>query len=188
MKQIYTLLLSIVVTLVFTACGSRNYNYIVTPSPIIEGSAKFTLNKFTFKLNDSDRNELSNFMNEDEMKNLFETSITRQMKENNLWDKDNGFLIDLEMQFDRRYYYMGNSKSRDSIQLPYFIYNYKIYNRNNQLLATYSIPKSTIDYGTVKGLTVSFQMIAFQRKAIHEIEDIDHISKYLVKTWIEIGE
>ena len=188
MKNILSLALLLGVMLFITGCGSSKYNYAVKPTPLKEGTSKYHLENFKLTLDDSGRNETSNFMNEQKMKQEFEKSLTKFMKKNEILGSDDSYSIDLNLSYVRNYYYMGNSKSRTSIQLPYFKYEYKIYDKNKKLLATYSIPQSQIEYSTFEGAhAIGFQILAGQRKAEHEIEDINHISKYLVKNIAEMG-
>ena len=189
MKNILNLTILLGVMLFISGCGSSKYNYVVAPTPLEEGSSKYHLENFKFSLDDSDRNETSNFVNEEKMQEQFKSSLSKFMKKENILGAKDSYIIDLNLSYVRNYYYMGNSTSRTSVQLPYFKYEYKVYDINRKLLATYSIPQSQIEYGTLEGAhAISFQILAGQRKAEHEIEDIDHISKYLVKNIAEMGK
>lgn len=187
MKTITTLIV-MCITIVFTGCGSPTYNYTVKPTPIKQKESKFYLSKFNFTLDDSDRNSTSKFIKESAMKEEFRKSINEFLKKKNILGSNSDFSLELTMHYIRNYYYMGNSSSHTSIQLPHFYYEWKVYDKTNKLLATYEIPESVIDYGMLKSHIVNFQILAGERKAKHEIEDIRHISKFLVKKLEELGK
>jgi hypothetical protein len=188
-KVIGNILLSIMAIFILTACGSSKYNYAVNPTPLKEGNSKYYLSKLNFKLDDSDKGENSKFINESELKKSFEMSINKHLEKNNIKGTEDDFSIELDMTFWRNYYYLGNSKNRDSIKLPYFEYSYKVFDKNKKLLATYSIPQSVIEYGFFEGADViMFKLLAGQRDQDDEPEDVNHISKYLVKNILEMGK
>ncbi|MCP4969039.1 MAG: hypothetical protein GY932_00425 [Arcobacter sp.] len=179
------LLISLVL---FIGCGGSKYNYVTKPTPIKEGDSKYYLSKLNFKLDD-DKGENSKYKNESELKKSFVESINKHLAMNNIKGTKDDFSVEIDMTFWRNYYYLGSSKNRDNIKLPYFEYSYKIFDKSKKLLATYSIPQSAIKYGTFEGgHAIVFQILAFQRDQEHEPEDVNHISKYLVKNILEMGE
>ena len=86
------------------------------------------------------------------------------------------------MNYTRTYNYGGNALNK-----PEFFYTVKVLNNHNELLATFTVPRSTTKYDTFKDMAVNMEIAAFKWDAEDEPQDIELISKTLVKELSQLG-
>lgn len=159
------------------------YHYDVNPTPLKKGEAKYVLHNVNLALDHGHGSNLENktFANEEELKKSFEVFITQALKEKDLF-AENGFKLDIDLNYTRTYNYGGNALNK-----PQFFYTVKVLDANNKPLASFSIPKSTTKYSYVKDIAVNMQIGLYNWKAENEPQDIELISKTLVKELNELG-
>ncbi|NQY19713.1 MAG: hypothetical protein HRT40_00145 [Campylobacteraceae bacterium] len=184
MKKLGLSLLSIIVALGITGCGSSMYNYKVEPTPIKQESSKYVIKDISLKLSHGTGRNLENktFKNEDELKKSFVSFLNKELKEQSLIGDNKSFQISINMNYTRTYNYGGNALNK-----PEFFYTVKVYNLENTLLADFTIPKSTTKYGTFKDIAVNAEISIFKWDAEDEPQDIALISKTLIKELSQLG-
>ena len=182
--QKITIILATLMALIFTGCGGSMYHYDVNPTPLKKGQTKYVLNTVNLTLAHGHGRNLQNntFANEEELKKSFEVFITQALKEKDLF-AENGYKLDIDMNYTRTYNYGGNALNK-----PQFFYVVKVLDTNNKLIASFSIPRSTTKYSYAKDIAVNMQIGFFKWKAEEEPQDIELISKTLVKELYELGD
>lgn len=182
--QKITIILATLIALIFTGCGGSMYHYDVNPTPLKKGQTKYVLNNVTLALDHGHGRNLGNktFANEEELKKSFEAFITQSLKEKDLF-ADNGFKLDIDLNYTRTYNYGGNALNK-----PQFFYTVKVLDTSNKPVASFSIPKSTTKYSYFQEIAVNMQIGLYNWKAENEPQDIEHISKTLVKELNELGD
>ena len=87
------------------------------------------------------------------------------------------------MDYERWFNWGGKALNK-----PHFRYSVKIYDNDDRLLVSYSIPVSTTKYSYFKEIAVLAEIAAFRWDAEDEPTDIDLISKTLVDEIKDIGK
>ena len=179
-----TMILATLIALIFTGCGGSMYRYDVNPTPLKKGQTKYVLHNVNLALSHGHGRNLGNntFASEEELKKSFESFITQSLKEKDLF-AENGFKLDIDLNYTRKYNYGGNALNK-----PEFFYTVKVLDTNNKLLASFSIPKSTTKYSYFNEIAVNTEIGLFKWNAEDEPQDIELISKTLVKELNELGD
>jgi hypothetical protein len=162
-------------------CGSNVY-YQVKPTPLKQGKSTYTIDKFELRLEEPNK-DITNptYLTQEQLAESFREKITNQLKKQGIYGDE--YNIDIKMGYSRVFNIGGNKLVK-----PQFKYNIQILNKNNEPLAFYGIPLSTTEYSYFKELAVSTEIITFTRDAEDEPEDIELISKTIVREIKEIGK
>ena len=178
------ILFLIVLGAFFVGCGGR-YKYNVEPTPIQKGVAKYIVSDFNLTLiNQPTRYEHNtNYKNESELRDEFVEFINKHLKEQGILGDENSFKIKIQMDYERWFNWGGKALNK-----PHFRYSVKIYDNDDRLLVSYSIPVSTTKYSYFKEIAVLAEIAAFRWDAEDEPTDIDLISKTLVDEIKDIGK
>jgi hypothetical protein len=184
MKKFGLSLLSIIVAVGITGCGGSMYNYKVEPTPIKQESSKYIIRNVSLKLNHGHGRNLENktFKNEDELKKSFVILLNKELKKQSLLGDNKSFQVDIDIDYTRKYNHGGNALNK-----PEFFYTVRIYNLENKLLADFTIPRSTTKYGYFKDAAVNLEIAVFEWNAEDEPQDIELISKTLIKELSQLG-
>lgn len=176
------LLFAIIVS--FTGCSSSTYVYNVKPTPIKQGVSKYSIRNIDLKLVEGEGKNVENktYISESELKNSFKAFIDKALLEKSMLADAASLQLDIDINYTRVYNYGGNTLNK-----PEFVYTVKVYNADNVLLATATIPKSTTFYGRFKDMAVNLEIATFQWDAEDEPQDVELISKTLVRELSEIG-
>jgi hypothetical protein len=174
-------LLAGLIVVFLVGCGG-GVNYAVKPTPLQQGKSTYQLGNFKLDLDDSSKDP-SNFeyLNQEGLANSFKNKITSQLKEQNIYGDE--YTIDVDMFYSRVFNIGGNKLNK-----PQFVYTVSILDKEGKLLASYTIPKSTTKYTYFREIAVNMQIGTFNRGPENEPEDIELISKTLVRDIKEIGK
>ena len=185
MKKFIVNALLIIAALGITGCGSSIYNYNVTPTPLEQGTSKYTINDISLNLTHGHGYNINNktFKTEEQLKYSFKKFLNDELENQALLGDENSFKLNIDINYMRKYNYGGNALNK-----PEFDYTVSVYNSNEKLLATYSIPRSTTKYGYFKDISVNLEIGLFQWNAEDEPQDIKLISKTLIKELSELGK
>lgn len=181
--MIKKIILIVALVFAFTGCGSSKYNYTVEPTPLKKNESKYKLSKVNLKFSNDGISNSNNFPSESEVKSLFENDIKKYLKENNIYS-DKGYLLNIDLNYDRKFI----NTEGTSLNRPHFSYKVNITDKDGTNVANYRIAKSTTKYGYFGEIKVNLQIGTYQRKADGEKEDIDLITKTLVKEIMDIGK
>lgn len=174
--------LTMVIALLFSGCGSR-YAYDVKPTPLKANKSTYEIKSIDFVLDHGHGRNLANktFSNEKVTKKIFTSFLKKALVEEKI--SGNEYFLDIKMYYLRKYNYGGNALNK-----PEFKYSINILDKENKLIAHYGIPMSTTKYGYFKDLAVNTQIILFNRKAEHEPEDLELITKTMAIELSSIGD
>ncbi len=192
MKRFILSLLLIVIVIGLTGCGgTAYYDYNVEPTPIKQGTAKYTLKDIKLTLSHGHGRNLENktFKNEDELRKSFKMFINQELEKQSLkassdnLELSDNFKLSVNINYTRVYNWGGNALNK-----PEFNYTVNVYDTSDKLLASFGTrAKSTTTYGTFGSFVVDTEIILFQRDAEDEPKDIELISKTLVKELSKLG-
>jgi hypothetical protein len=162
-------------------CGSNVY-YKVKPTPLEQGKSTYVIGKFELYLEEPNK-DITNFtyLTQEQLAESFKEKITNQLKEQGIYGDE--YIINIDMGYARIFNIGGNKLNK-----PRFRYSIQILNKNNELLASYSIPLSTIQYSYFKELAVLTEISTFNRDTEDEPEDIELISKTIVAEIKKVGK
>ena len=185
MKKFILNALLIVVAFGITGCGGSIYNYNVTPTPIQQGTSKYVINDISLELTHGHGHNINNktFKTEDQLKKSFKIFLNKELEKQSLLGNKNSYKLNIDINYMRKYNYGGNALNK-----PEFDYTVSVYNSNEKLLATFSIPRSTTKYGYFKDMAVNLEIGIFKWDAEDEPQDIELISKTLITELSELGK
>lgn len=182
MKKISLSILFIAVVISMSGCSK--YNYYVEPTPIVQGKSKYIVQNVSLNLtnNGNKNNENKTFKNEKELQKSFKKFIINELEKKSMLGSEDSYKVDIRINYKRIYTYGGNALAK-----PEFDYTVKVYNMSNDLLADFTIPKSTTNFGMLKEAAITIEMALMQWDAEDEPQDIEVVSKVLVRDLSELG-
>ena len=181
MKKIFCVFVLVFLVFGFSGCSS-NSHYIVKPTPLKSGKSLYVIESLELELHEDNKNpENNNYLNQEELRQSFLDFMTEHLKQENIYGDE--YKLNIKMQYDRMFYFGGNS-----VVTPQFIYSLEIFDKDNNLLVAYSIPKSTIKRSFVYELAYNTQKLVGQWDHEDEPKDVEFMAKTIVKEIKELGK
>ncbi|MFV0481030.1 MAG: hypothetical protein ACK5LP_03500 [Campylobacteraceae bacterium] len=150
--------------------------------PLKKFSSTYTLNNFDFKFKESGRDAKNlKYMNENDVKNSFLKDINEHLKLEKI--SGNEFLVDLDLNYERRFAFNGNS-----IVSPLYSFTLKIYDNNKKLITTKKIDTTSPVYVNMEAFSVKTQIGTNQWDEKDEPTDIENISQRIARELANLGK
>ncbi|MDR1285814.1 MAG: hypothetical protein LBJ88_06410 [Campylobacteraceae bacterium] len=181
MHLVFKGFLACLMLLFFTGCGSK-VTYTIKPTPLEHGKSTYVINELNLHLIEQGK-DITNltYLTQEQLAESFKHNIASQLKEQGIYG--NEYIVNIDIFYNRVFNIGGNKLNK-----PKFKYDIRILNKNNELLASYTIPLSTTKYSYFKEIAVNTEISTFNRDVEDEPEDVELISKTIAKEIKEIGK
>lgn len=176
----YARLITAAVVIMVTACSSSRFNYVVDPTPLVQGKTLYSIKNVnvsitTFGIKITKSNDVKGYMSENDMAKVFQEKITGYMKENNIYDsgKSPEYTLSLEIRYTRTFAVNSNK-----VISPSFSYSWVVEKEGKQIA---SYQSRGMEFTGLKRFGEVLNTGSSDINPEAELEYIDSISKYIVE-------
>lgn len=177
---------SLILSILILGCSSR-YTYYEKPISIKKGVTKYYLKDpvVVLTLGHGAIPGDKTFASQEELTAQFKKSLTQYLSNQKILaasQADSYADLEIKIEFERIYNYGGKALNKPIL---YYWFGIK---KDGKLLVSYNSEKGFINYGRIKEMAVMAKIIAFQRDAEAELDDVKFISEKISEQIADIGD